>query len=141
MTLLERIQADLKNAMLTNNSDVKAILRILIGELNQKGKEHSDVDVVTAVKKLIESAKVIISTPEVAGGERLATAVREIAILEAYMPKQLSESDLRNSISSVATTNSYTIKDMGKVMSYLKENFAGQYDGKLASAIVKKILK
>ena len=141
MTLQERIKADLKNAMLTNNTDVKAILRILIGELNQKGKDHSDVDVVAVVKKLIESAKVIISTPEIAGGERLATAVREISILEPYLPKQLTEEELRNSITLVVSTNSYTVKDMGKVMSYLKDNFAGQYDGKLASTVVKEILK
>jgi uncharacterized protein YqeY len=139
MTLQEQINANLKNAMLTNNTDVKAILRVLIGELNQKGKEHADTVVVAQVKKLIESAKVIIASPD-AGGDRVATAVSEISILEAYLPKQLTEEDLRNSILSVVTANSYTVKDMGKVMSYLKENFAGQYDGKLASVIVKEVL-
>lgn len=139
MTLQEQIHADLKNAMLTNNTDVKAILRVLIGELNQKGKEHPDTTVVAQVKKLIESAKVIIASPD-AGGDRIAAAVREISILEAYLPQQLSEEALRSSIRGVVSLNSYTVKDMGKVMSYLKDNFAGKYDGKLASALVKEIL-
>lgn len=139
MTLQEQINADLKNAMLTNNSDVKSILRVLIGELNQKGKIHSDVVVVATVKKLIESAKVIIESSD--AGDRVASAHKEISILEAYLPQQLSEEALRSSIRGVVSLNSYTVKDMGKVMSYLKDNFAGKYDGKLASVIVKELLK
>lgn len=139
MTLQEQINAHLKNAILTENSDVKSILRVLIGELNQKGKIHSDVVVVAAVKKLIESAKIIIASPD--AGDRVASALKEISILETYLPKQLSEEALRSSIKGVISLNSYTVKDMGKVMSFLKDNYAGQYDGKLASVIVKEILK
>ena len=139
MTLQEEINAHLKNAILTENTDVKSILRVLIGELNQKGKVHSDVVVVAAVKKLIESAKIIIASPD--AGDRVASALKEISILETYLPKQLSEEALRSSIKGVISLNSYTVKDMGKVMSFLKDNYAGQYDGKLASVIVKEILK
>jgi len=139
MTLQEQINAHLKNAILTENTDVKSILRVLIGELNQKGKVHSDVVVVAAVKKLIESAKIIIASPD--AGDRIASALKEISILETYLPKQLSEEALRSSIKGVISLNSYTVKDMGKVMSFLKDNYAGQYDGKLASVIVKEILK
>lgn len=127
MTLQEKINADLKSAMLSKNEFQKSILRVLIGELNRVDKVVGDDKVQSIIKKMIENAKIIGNTSEV-------------DFLEKYLPQQLSEVELRNAITNHVNSNGYTVKEMGKVMLFLKETFAGQYDGKLASTIVKEIL-
>lgn len=128
MTLQEKINADLKSAMLSRNEFQRGILRVLIGELNRVDKIVPDDKVQSIIKKLIENAKLVGNT-------------FEADFLEQYLPQQLSETDLRNEITNVVKANGYSVKEMGKVMSFLKESFTGQYDGKLASAIAKEILQ
>ena len=129
--LQEQIQKDLKEAMLTKNEGVKSILRVLIGELSRVttnvDKTVSDDKVIAQVKKMIENAKMLNN-------------LEEISILEKYVPQQLNEQQLRDAIDAIAKQHAYTIKDMGKVMGHLKEKYNGQYDGKLASNLVKTIL-
>lgn len=126
MTLQEKIDLHLKNAILTSSHDTKSILRVLIGELNRVGKILTDEQVISIVKKMIENAKLL-------GNEK------EIEILTTYLPKQLSDEQLSGLISAMIFSNNYTIKDMGKIMSQLKTSYGGQYDGKKASELVKEI--
>lgn len=128
MTLQEKINLHLKNAILTSNEETKTVLRVLKGEMNRTNdKNLSDDKILAIIKKMIESAKFMKDETEV-------------SILEAYLPKQLSEESLRHEISKIIQHNVYTASDMGKVMSALKTGFAGTYDGKLASTIVKELL-
>lgn len=126
MNLQEQINQHLKNAILTSNTEVKSILRVLIGEFNRIGKTVTDEQVISIVKKMIDNAKLV-------GNEG------EIEILNAYLPKQLDENQLAGIISALIFSNNYTIKDMGKIMSELKNSYNGQYDGKLASNLIKEI--
>lgn len=128
MTLQEKIDVHLKNAILTSNTEVKSILRVLIGEMNREGKIIPDERVISIVKKLIENAKILGNHGE-------------ISILETYLPKQLSEEQLNALIVALIFENNYTIKDMGKIMGDLKSKFSGQYDGKLASTLIKEKLQ
>ena len=129
--LQAQIQEDLKEAMLKKDENVKSILRVLIGEFSRvttnADKTVSDAEVVAQVKKMIENAKLLKNDGE-------------IAILEKYMPQQLTESELKIAIDAIAKQHAYTIKDMGKIMGELKEKYSGQYDGKLASSLVKIVL-
>ena len=69
------------------------------------------------------------------------TDVEEVVILEEYLPSQMDEAELGRIIRNNINFNSYTtMRDMGKVMTYLKKNHDGEYDGKLASTIVKQLL-
>ena len=62
--------------------------------------------------------------------------------VESYLPSQLSERVLNDTIKDIIKYNGYSsMKDMGHVMKILKEEFDGQYDGKLASQIVREFLK
>lgn len=128
ITLQEVINMHLKNAMLTSNTDVKSVLRVLIGEFNRIGKKVTDEQVVSIVKKMVENAKII-------GGNE-----REIEILSTYLPKQLTEDQLSAIITALIFNNNYTVKDMGAIMGVLKQSYSGQYDGKLASSIIKSKL-
>lgn len=128
MTIQEQIGVDLKQAMLQKNEGVKSLLRVVIGEFNRVGKEVSNEKATSIIKKMIDNAKEI-------GNQN------EVTILESYVPKQLDEDTLKSIIGSIIVENHYTVKDMGKIMAELKERFAGQYDGKLASTIIKSQLQ
>lgn len=129
MKLQEQISADLKTAMLSKNEEIKSLLRVVIGEMNREGKELTDDRILSIIKKMIENAKLIKTT----------TSEKEILILEKYLPQQLSEKELVAAINTIVTTNSYNLKDMGKIMSELKEKYPNQYDGKMASGMIKNL--
>jgi hypothetical protein len=79
---------------------------------------------------------------EKAGRAELAAQEREeIAIISAYLPKQLSDLEAASAISSlIKELEAATLKDMGRTMTALKERFAGRMDIAKASAVVKKLL-
>ena len=128
MTIQETIKQDLKQAMLNKNDDVKNILRVVIGEFNREGKDVSDERATAIIKKMVQNAKD-------------QENIEEQVILEAYLPKQLSEAELTDVIQDIIIRDGYTtMRDMGGIMGSLKAGHAGTYDGKLASTIVKKLL-
>ncbi len=126
MTIQETINVHLKNAILTSNKEVKDLLRVVIGEFNRVDKVVTDEKATSIIKKMIENAKLIGN-----GGE--------VLILETYLPKQLSEDQVKMLVAQLAEDKKYTsIKDMGKIMNDLKVEYAGRYDGKLASNYIKE---
>lgn len=127
MSIQEQIKADFVSAMKEQNKEIKLLLSVVIGEMDRVNKVLTDEQVISVVKKMIEGAKT-------------TNNLDEVAILEKYLPKQLSEEQLNGLISALIFSNNYTAKDMGKIMSSLKESHAGQYDGKLASSLVKELL-
>ena len=128
MTIQEQIKADLKQAMLSKNVDVKDILRVVIGEFNREGKDVSDERATAIIKKMVQNAKD-------------QENIEEQVILEVYLPTQMDEAKLTNVIQDIIIRDGYTtMRDMGGIMGSLKAEHAGTYDGKLASTIVKKLL-
>src|SRR5579859_779168 len=127
MSLQQRIADDLKLAMKNGEEARKSLLRVIIGEMNRVDKNLPDERVIAIIKKMIE-------------GVKLVGNVEEEKILSEYLPKQLDEAQLTTLISALIFENGYTVKDMGKIMSSLKEKYNGQYDGKIASTLVKNLL-
>ena len=135
MGLKEQINADLVTAMKTKDATSLNVLRVLKGEIQRSeqssnGKvEVSDADIIKLIKKSIDG---INET----GGDQ-----SEIAVLEKYMPKQMTEFEIQLAVTSLILGNNYNSpKDMGKIMAYFNQNHAGQYDGKLLSEVVKNLL-
>lgn len=120
--IVENILESKKAAMKAGRKMESTLLGTLIGELSRnKLKDFSDELVIKAIKKMIET-----------GSED------EIEILEKFLPSILSEDELEVIIKEIISTNSYSgMKDMGKVMKHLTENYLGRYDGKIASDLVK----
>jgi len=126
-----RIKKDMVTAMKTKDVVTRDILRVLTGEIQRneqttKGKvDLKDADILKIIKKMVETAE----TPE------------DRVVLEGYMPKQMSEAEICQLVVTHTAIKGLTSpRDMGKVMSYFKQNFDGTYDGKILSGIVKEIL-
>lgn len=135
MKLFQQIKDDQLVARKTKQKVKISLLTTLLGELetDMKGKgltEVSDELVVAKVKKFIKGLEEVVRVSEL-GSDAQATALIEDQILQPYLPKQLTEGELTDIIKASGTDN------MGKAMGYLKQNYAGLYDGKLASTIAK----
>jgi len=131
----DRVKKDMVKAMKAKDVIARDILRVLKGEIERneqgsKGKvEVTDSDIVKMVKKLIDS---INESGEDNG---------EIAILEAYLPSQLSSDEVTTFAKAFISVQGLdSPRDMGKVMGYFKQTFEGTYDGKELSGIVKGLL-
>jgi uncharacterized protein len=101
-----------------------------------------DPEVLAVLQKMIKQRQESVELYDKGGRAELAAAEREeIAVISAYLPKQMSEDEVKAAISAVvAETGAAGIKDMGKVIGVLKTKHAGQMDFAKASALVKAAL-
>ncbi len=145
--MLTRINIDLKKAMQEKDKDLLKVLRALKSAVQykklEKKKELSDDEIISVfkiqVKQRQQAAELYIQgeRPELAEIEN-----REIDIIKAYLPEELSEAELEKEVSeAIAHLNAETMKDMGTVMKYLKEKLGSNVDGKSLSAIVRRELQ
>lgn len=133
--------ADLKARSLSarkNRDKVTATAAItLMGELEtdakRSGTEVTDEQLYARAKKLIAYNKETLDSTKDA--EKAFVLEQENVFFESLLPKQLSEDDLKSLISAMNPNN------IGEVMKELKENYAGRFDGKLASKIAKDFIK
>jgi hypothetical protein len=102
----------------------------------------SDEALLSVLQKMIKQRQEAVELYDKGGRAELAAQEREeIAIISAYLPKQMSEDDVKAAISAVvAETGAAGIKDMGKVIGALKAKYAGQMDFAKASGLVKTAL-
>ncbi|MGR9077515.1 GatB/YqeY domain-containing protein [Rhizobium leguminosarum] len=148
--LRDQLATQLKEAMKAKNAERLSTVRLIQAAVKDRdianrgiGKEQaSDDEILQILAKMVkqrdESAKIYEenSRPELAAKERA-----EIIVIQDFMPKQLSDSEVRANVSAmIAETGAAGAKDMGKVMAALKERYAGQMDFAKASATVKELL-
>lgn len=136
MILIDRINQDFKAAYLVSRDNElkkneKDFLGVLKTEVTKENKIPEDGYVIDKIKSMIKNASETNSLND-----------NELTILNRYLPKQMTEDDLSNIVVDfIVDSGLDNIKDMGKVMTHLKDNYSGQYDGKLASTIVKVSLE
>jgi len=102
----------------------------------------SDAELFGVLQKMIKQRQEAVELYDKGGRAELAAQEREeIAILAAYLPKQMSEDDIKAVISAaIAETGAAGIKDIGKVIAALKAKYTGQMDFAKASGLVKAAL-
>ena len=139
-----KLQKDLVSAMKEKNEyAISAIRSIKTAIQNEKtnGSYHelTDNDVSGLVQKLSKQRQESADIYNEAGRVELAEKeVKEKEVLDAYLPKMLSENELSVIIDKIVTENEFsTMKNMGAVMKILKETYPNQYDGKLASTLIR----
>lgn len=141
MTLLEQIKSDQLQARIAADKTKASILTTLIGEAEMVGKndgnrDTTDQEVIATIKKFLKN---IDETIAVAGSTE--TLLAEKDALQVYLPRQLTEPELRVTIGNIIVTQGLSgPKAMGQLMGELKKNHAGSYDGALASRLVKELL-
>jgi len=146
MTLKERLQDDLKTAMKEKDTIRKNVVIMTKAAVLQMEKdkkiELDDEGVIDVVAKGVKQRKDAI--PEFERGNRLdvvADLKREIDVLMAYLPQQLSEAEIRKIVAdTVSEVGATSAKEMGKVMGALQPKIKGKADGKLVNTIVKELL-
>lgn len=148
MALKQQIDADIKQAMLAKDQDklraLRAVKSMILLEETKEGqtgdlKPEDETRILTkAVKQRKDSADIYRQQNR---PDLLATEEAEIAVIEQYLPKQLSENELREKLQAIITrVGASAPADMGKVMGVATKELAGQADGKAISAMVKTLL-
>ena len=137
--LRDDLQNTLKNAMKEKNMLVVGAVRMIIAGLNEKDDDTELLAMMqTMIKQRTESAKIYleVNRPELAEKEQA-----EIKIIEVFLPKQLTDDEVKSVIEKIiASVGATSIKDMGKVMASLKADYAGQLDFGKASSVIKSLL-
>ena len=102
----------------------------------------ADGDILSVLQKMIKQRQESVELYEKGNRAELANQEREeIAIISAYLPKQMSDADVQAAIAAaIAETGAAGMKDMGKVVAALKAKYAGQMDFGKASGLVKAAL-
>ena len=148
MALEQQIQEDIKIAMKAKDPVAIAATRAIKGEIllfktSEGGsKEVTDGDILKMIQKLIKQRKEAAEQFVAAGRQELAdNELAEAAVMEKYLPKQLSEAEVEEKVKEIiAQVGASSIKDMGKVMGAANKALAGQSDGRTISTVVKRLL-
>ncbi len=148
--MLDRLQADLKTAMLAKDAPRTGVLRMALAAYKNEavakglGPQGSlaEADALAVVKRLVKSREDSVEQYTKAGyADRAASELAEIAVLKAYLPAMLEGVQLETAVrEAIAATGASTKKDMGQVMKALQAAHGGAFDGKAASALVNSLL-
>jgi uncharacterized protein YqeY len=151
MGLRDNINNALKEAMKSGDKLKVSTLRLMNAAIKERdiqgrttGRDAgvSDDQILEVFVKMVKQRQESLATYEQAGREDLAAQERgEIAIIQSYMPKQLSEDEMKAEIGkTIKDLGAQGMKDMGKVMGALKQRYAGRMDMGKAGAVVKSLL-
>ncbi len=146
MALMEKIMQDMKEAMKSKEKERLSTIRMLVSEIKKRqidsGKEFDDNDILGVIKSMVKSREDSIKAYREGGREDLAEKEeREVEVLKAYLPKQLSEEEIAKIVEdAIKESGAQTVRDMGKVMKIVMGKYGSQVDGKTVNRIVKEKL-
>ena len=143
MALREQLNEDLKGAMKAREPEKVGALRLFLAAVKQREVDEritlDDAGMVSVVEKMIKQRRDSISQFEKGARQDLADKEKfEIAVLEGYLPQQLSQAEIDAIVSeALSATGAKSTADMGKVMGVVKPKLAGRADMGRVSALVK----
>jgi uncharacterized protein YqeY len=146
MTLRDRINEDMKNAMRAREAERLGALRLLLAAVKQREVDEritlDDAAVVSVIEKMLKQRRDSISQYEKAARQDLADKEKyEVSVLEAYLPQGLAPAEVEAIVAeAVAASGATSAADMGKVMALVKPKVAGRADMGKVSALVKSKL-
>ena len=150
--LLDIIKEDLKIAMKAKDSLTVSTLRMVTSaiknvEINNRASDSSgpinESEIIQLISKMIKQRKESAEIFSTSGRKDLEKKENdEIKIIQKYMPLQIDDSKINSILDeAIKETDSVQIRDMGKVMSFLKDNYSGQMDFGKVSGMLKDKLK
>ena len=146
MALKDRITEDMKTAMRAGDKDRLGTIRLALAAIKQREVDErislDDAQVLAVLEKMIKQRREAITQFQSGGrADLVAKETAEIAVLQGYLPAQMSEAEIDQLISeSIAAAGATSIKDMGKVMALVKPKAQGRADmGAVSSRIKQKL--
>jgi uncharacterized protein YqeY len=146
MALKDRVTEDMKTAMRAGEKERLATIRLILSAIKQREVDEritlDDSQVLAAIEKMIKQRKEAITQFEAGNrADLVAKETAEIAILQTYLPAQMSDAEIDALIAeAIASTGAASIKDMGKVMGAVKAKAQGRADMGAVSARIKQKL-
>lgn len=147
MSLTEKINEDIKKAMLAREKEKLEALRaiksaLLLLTTSEAGVKVTEQDEIKMLQKLVKQRRESAAVYHEQNRADLATVEEQQAeVIAAYLPAQMSREDLVKVVKSIVDQTAATgIKDMGKVMAAASEQLAGKTDNKTLAGIIKEIL-
>jgi uncharacterized protein YqeY len=143
MALREQLNEDMKAAMKAREAEKLGAIRLLLAAVKQREVDEritlDDGGVISVVEKMIKQRRDSIAQFEKAARQDLADKEKfEVAVLEGYLPKQLSQGEIEAIVAAaIASSGAKSPADMGKVMGIVKPALAGRADMGKVSALVK----
>ena len=143
--LIKTLFTDMIAARKGDDPIAKSLLVTLYSEAamigkNRRNGDTTDEEVVAVIKKFASNVDETIRHLEEIHRDT-STQRHELHILNSYLPKQLTKTELETTVRTIVSTLGVSgAKAMGAVMAELKKQYSGQYDGKMASDVVKSIL-
>jgi len=149
--IFKKITLDLNDAIKAKNSERVLTLRSIVSQKKDKEielrtsdqKEVLDVDIISILNKMMKQRKESIEMYEKGGRADLIEKEKfEIKVIEDFLPKQMSDDEINQSCkNAILESNAQSIKDMGKVMQILKNNYLGKMDFAKVGKILKEQLR
>lgn len=146
MSVKDSLKADLITAMKAKEKDRVDTIRLVTAAVKKKeidgGKELDDAGVFAVLNSMVKQRQDSIEQFKKGGRDDLvAKEEAQLAILQTYLPKPLSESELSELVQNAITEAGATgMQDMGKVMKLVLDKAGGRADGKLVSSMVREKL-
>jgi uncharacterized protein YqeY len=146
MTLIDRMETDLKQAMLEHDRERRDALRLLLASLRSAEKdlqrplsEDEELQVLQRERKRrLEAATAFRSADR---EEQAEKEERELAVLEEFMPEPLSEAELEEIVDdAIAEVGATSLRQLGRVMADVMPQVAGRADGSTVSQLVREKL-
>ena len=147
MSLLEKIEDDLRSAMKASDRLKVSVLRMAKAAIKNRqidmGKELSDADIIPVLSTLAKQRRESIEQFSKGGRQDLADKESlELAILQSYLPEQITPEELdRIVLEAIKESSAAGAKDMGKVMRLVMPRTKGAADGKIVSQRVTELLE
>ena len=146
MELLERLQADVQQAMRARDEVARDALRMVVAAVQARqidaDRALTDEDVLDVVRSAVKTRNESAEQFEAAGRDDLAGKERrEIEVLSRYLPRQLSEDETRALVQRlIAETGASSKRDLGKVMKAVMAGHKAEVDGKLVQRLAAELL-
>jgi uncharacterized protein len=146
MPLKDRITEDMKSALRAGEKERLGTVRMILAAIKQREVDEriqlDDTQVLAVLDKMIKQRRESITQFQAGGrADLVAKESAELAVLQAYLPAQLADSEIEALIrAAIASAGATTMKDMGKVMAVVKPQVQGRTDMGALSARIKGLL-
>jgi len=145
-SLKAQLQDAMKNAMRAKDKNRLGVIRLMLAAIKQievdERIELDDTRVLTVLDKMVKQRRESITQFEAANRNELADVEKaEIVVIQDFLPEQLSEAEISKMVEEAfAETGASTMKDMGKVMGFIKPKAQGRADMNVVSKLIKSKL-